>query len=63
MVPVKFLTINEVTVELKTGIIKDKVDSPSALSLESFYGLPQLGEVIIEYILFGLCELFATSGL
>jgi len=63
LVIVNDLTIDEVAVKLETGIVEDKVDPSSTLVLELFHGLPQLGEVVIEDVLFGPSELFATGSL
>ena len=63
IVPVNILTVDEVTVELETCVIEDKVDSSSTLSLESFHGLPQFWKAVVEDVLFGSCELFTTGSL
>jgi len=63
MVPIEVLTIDEVTVELETGIVEDKIDSSSALTLECFHGLPQLGEAIVEDVFLGASELFTAGSL
>ena len=63
VVTVKVLTIDEVTVELKTGIVKDKVDTSSSLALEFFHSLPQFGKAVVEDILLGPGEMFTVCGL
>ena len=62
-VRVNVLTIDEVTVEFETGIIKDKIDPSSTLTLEFFHRLPQLGEVVIKDVFLGPSELFAAGSL
>ena len=61
--PVKVPTIDEVTVELETGIVEDEVNPPSALGLEPFHSLPQFREAVVEDVLFCPCKLFTTGSL
>jgi hypothetical protein len=59
----KVLTIDEVAVELETGIVEDKVDPSSTLILEFLSRSPTIGEVVVENVLLGPSELFAAGSL
>lgn len=57
------LTIDEIAIELETGVIEDKVDSTSALILESFHCLPQEGKIVVKNILLCPRELLSICSL
>ena len=63
VVTVNVLTIDKIAVEFETGVVKDKVDPSSTLTLEFFHGLPQLGESVVKDVLLGPSELVAAGSL
>jgi hypothetical protein len=57
------LTINEVAIKLKPGIIQHEIDPTTPRCLESFDRIPQLWQVVSEDVLLRRCKVVATSGL
>lgn len=59
----KIRTVDAVTIQLKSSVIKHKVNSTARLLTELFHTLPKLAKMITKNIFLGGSEMVTAGGL